>query len=94
MTELLLVLVCAHAGKAELSCRRVKFSHVPAAGILSYYIDFDEQIPLESLLSTPDRQVQVHHISTGSGESPLGLRGAGLDWLHTSMSWSLSNLVE
>lgn len=72
MTELLLVLVCAHAGKEELSCRRVKFSHVPTAGILSHYIDFDEQIPLESPLSTSDRQVQVHHISQALVSLPWG----------------------
>lgn len=60
---LLLVLFCAHAGKEELSCRRVTFSHVQTPGILSYFIDFDEQIPLESPLSTSDRQFQVHHIS-------------------------------
>lgn len=53
MTELLLVVFCTNAGREELSCRRVKFSLVPTAVLLSYYIDFDEQIPLESPISTP-----------------------------------------
>lgn len=51
-------------------------SHVAAAGILSHYIDFDEQIPPESPLSTPHQQVQVHHISTGSPGAP--------PWHHTT----------
>lgn len=57
MPELLFVRVCAHAGKDDLSCRKVKFSFVPTTGLLSYYIDFDEEITLESQLSTHDQQV-------------------------------------
>lgn len=57
MPELLFVRVCAHTGKDDLSCRKVKFSFVPTTGLLSYYIDFDEEITLESQLSTHDQQV-------------------------------------
>lgn len=51
LTELLLF-VCACAGEEKLSCRRLRFSHLATAGLLSHYIDFDEEIPLESPLST------------------------------------------